>query len=554
MSAQPLPSPAAGWPAPDDGVDRGPARATPAPTTPPQRTYTTGETHDARHAVAAALVTGVVGDLLLRASAPGLGVPLATAIGLALLAWLARDRGRPLTVGASAVGALALVFALAVAWRDSPVLLLLNLGALVTTACALTALVRHGAALPLETAGPAVYARGALGTARAVTVDAPAVIRPALAATPARTRRVGLAFRIAGRGLLRALPALVVFGALLAQADGAFARLGDRMFGWNVDEVVAHVLCTAALAWGAAGYLHTALRPITRAEPSAMPAAPGGRGGRARAAEWGVALALVDALFVVFGVVQLGWLFGGRALVAAGEVTYADYARRGFFELVTVAALALPVALGGYGAGVRALGDAAEDSPALRRALRLAAGTLLACVGVVLVSAADRMRLYQHEYGLTELRFYAMALMGWLGVVGACAAATILRDRPAPFAFGTLLATWGWILALDVVNPDARIVAVNVARAGPRMTEGFDAQYVAGLSADAGPVVVEYLGATPPARDPRGCLLVQRLDEIAAAADKEGWSRWNRARGWVEQEVGRAKREGRWGKGCRGGD
>ena len=44
--------------------------------------------------------------------------------------------------------------------------------------------------------------------------------------------------------------------------------------------------------------------------------------------------------------VQFRYLFGGAALVQVSEtLTYAEYARRGFFELVAVAALLLPIML-----------------------------------------------------------------------------------------------------------------------------------------------------------------------------------------------------------------
>lgn len=520
------------------------ARGTPARRTPAR---------GALDAMGAALAVGVAGDLLLRAGAPAINVLLCTALGLALLGWLARGRGRPGTVGAVGVGALALAFAAAIAWRDSPTLLVLNAAALASTACALAAVVRHGPALPLESSGPSAYIRGAADTALAVAAGAPTLARPAAAAVSGQGRQVGAALGVGVRGAALAFPALVVFGTLLAAADGAFAQFAHVLVDWDAGAAIAHVLCTAFVAWAAAGYLHAALRPphdhAVAAASCARPFAPRRDG----AAEWCVALALVDLLFVAFGVVQLGWLFGGRALVASTSVSYAEYARRGFFELVAVAALALPVALGAYAAGVRRLGAAGARAPRLRRALRVGAGTLLGCVGVVLVSAADRMRLYQEAYGLTELRFYVMAFMAWLAVVGACAAATILRDRPAPFAFGTLVSAWAWVLALDAADPDVRIVGANATRAAAGRP--FDATYAAGLSADAVPGLLGYVAAAPPARgsDPvrtadeglQACFVVRRLDLVRRTAEGGDWRTWHVARWRAGRLVERAEQEGR---------
>ena len=524
-------------------------------------------------AVAAALALGVVSDLLLRAAPPAVNVPICTAFGLAVLAWLAHGLGRPLTVGAVAVGALALAFAGAMAWRDSTVLLLFNGAALASTACALVAMVRHGPALPLDSAGPGAYVRGAVDTAFDLAAGAPSVGRPAFAAVSGRARRVSTAIGIGLRGTAMALPALAVFGSLLVAADGAFARLATTLVDWNAATVVVHALWIGGGAWVAAGYLAAALRPAADAMPAdamlagAMPVPPltgddawavgrvAARGPRiGGAAEWCVALALVDVLFIVFGVVQLGWLFGGRALVASTSVTYAEYARRGFFELVTVAALALPVALGAYTAGVRRLDAAAAYAPRVRRALRVAAGTLLACVGIVLVSAADRMRLYQDAYGLTELRFYAAAFMGWIAVMAACATATVLRDRPAPFALGALTSTWLWVLALDAADPDARIVGANVERA--RAGRPFDAAYVAALSADAVPGLLAFLVTAPGTAAVRGgdpCTVVHALDNTRRAGDAADWRGWHVARARATRLLDRAERDGRiapWRAAC----
>src|SRR3546814_9714779 len=49
------------------------------------------------------------------------------------------------------------------------------------------------------------------------------------------------------------------------------------------------------------------------------------------------------ALFALFVVVQLRYLFGGEdAVQRSVDLTYAQYARRGFFELVTASLLLLP--------------------------------------------------------------------------------------------------------------------------------------------------------------------------------------------------------------------
>ena len=137
-----------------------------------------------------------------------------------------------------------------------------------------------------------------------------------------------------------------------------------------------------------------------------------------------------------------------------------------------------------------------EDARA-QRIFRLLAGTQVLLLFVVMASAVQRMRLYQNEYGLTELRLYTTAFMGWLAVVFLWFAATVLRGYRERFAFGALVAGFLLLAALHVLNPDALIVRTNVAlaQAGRR----FDASYAASLSADAVPALVAGLAKLSPA-------------------------------------------------------
>jgi hypothetical protein len=110
---------------------------------------------------------------------------------------------------------------------------------------------------------------------------------------------------------------------------------------------------------------------------------------------------------------------------------------------------------------------------------------------VVMVSALWRMYLYYEAFGLTELRLYTTAFMLWLGAVLSVFLVTALRNRRALFGSWTLATGFAAIVLLNAVNPDALIARVNIERmeAGER----FDPHYLAYLSADAAPVIVERL-------------------------------------------------------------
>jgi hypothetical protein len=85
----------------------------------------------------------------------------------------------------------------------------------------------------------------------------------------------------------------------------------------------------------------------------------------------------------------------------------------------------------------------------------------------------------------------------WVGVALGWFGWTVLRGRRARFGVGLLLLSAGWIAALNVMNPEAVVVRINLVRA----LEGhpFDAEYHATLSADAVPALVRAAERLPSA-------------------------------------------------------
>ena len=159
------------------------------------------------------------------------------------------------------------------------------------------------------------------------------------------------------------------------------------------------------------------------------------------------------------------------------------------------------------------------------RVFRVLAGTQIALLLVMMVSAVQRMRLYQREYGLTELRVYD-CFYGWLAAVFIWFAMTVLRGQRERFAFGAVVTGFLAIGALLAVNPDRLIARVNVeyATAG----RDFDAAYAASLSADAVP---ELIASLPRLNSSQRCALASRYyiaGRLPEAPDGVSWN-WSRA-------------------------
>ncbi|MCA9942753.1 MAG: DUF4173 domain-containing protein, partial [Anaerolineales bacterium] len=179
-------------------------------------------------------------------------------------------------------------------------------------------------------------------------------------------------------------------------------------------------------------------------------------------------------------------LFGGAANVTEAGYTFADYARRGFFELLTVAILTMLLVLGLNWLSQR-------ESKGQIRLFNGLGSVLVGLVLVMLVSAWRRMALYEAAFGYTELRLIVYVCMAWLALTLVWFLLTLWL-RPDRFAIGALLAVMGFVATLNFINPDAFIARQNLNRY--EQTGDLDAAYLASLSTDAVPQLVHGLSLT----------------------------------------------------------
>jgi hypothetical protein len=460
----------------------------------------------------AALGLGVLGDWLLRATPWGLNVFLWLLAGLALLGALARRQQIAVLGEGIWLGIPALMLALGLAWRDSATLRTLDVCGLLICLAVGAARTREGQVRLMGVFDyVADFFRTAFRTAFGVF---PLILQDVeWSAVP----RMGWLPRViaVGRGLLLVLPLLLLFGGLLMAADAVYSHLLSAALHIDTTALFSHLLLTGFLAWLTAGFGRALLlnTPPERAGETRKAVSPA-----LGVVETGTILGLLNLLFLSFVLVQLRYFFGGAAtLQATAGLTYAQYARSGFFELVWVAALVLPLLLGLH--WLQRPGDA--------RALRLfswQAAVQVALLFVIMASAVARMNLYQSEYGLTELRLYTTAFMGWLAVVFVWFIATVLRGQRERFAFGAAVAGFGLIVALHIVNPDATIIRANLLQAKKGHT--FDADYAVSLSADAVPQLTDALPTLPITA--QGTIAVSLLPHWSH--DQKDWRSWSWSR------------------------
>ncbi|HEY8199412.1 MAG TPA: DUF4153 domain-containing protein [Candidatus Limnocylindrales bacterium] len=489
----------------------------------------------ARRLLALAVITGLIAGSVIYGAALGADVPLLV-VALLAFSWLLRPADAALDLYDLWLPFMAVLLSGSVAVRADPVAAVLDsLAAIVLTALAAAAIggrpitrgAREGAAHLWQPIVEAIL----LGTAHAVR-------EARLEAGWTRNHVPGWAAPL-GRGLVLGVPLAIVFAVLFASADPIFSRGAADLLNFRIDlaDLPGRVLFTLAVAWFAGGLLSLAATAERRgATPvvagTADAAAPGpppeaaDSHRRLGVTEALVVLVAVDLVFGLFVGLQLAYLFGGLDTLAAVGLTYSEYARRGYFELVLAAMLAVLVIF-------------VVDKNLRHRAVAyigLALG-LAALTLAVLASAALRLSLYLAAYGWTELRLWvAISIIAMAALLLTTIAALIL-DRVRWLGRAVVVLGLVSLVSLSVVAPPAFVAARNIERAvDPRLVPpdgrvGLDAEYLAGLSDDAVPTLVRALPALPRADADRvRAILVKRRAELEADPSLDGPGAWNLGR------------------------
>jgi hypothetical protein len=456
-----------------------------------------------------ALTAAVLFDILFWKQALGISFFFWTAVLLLigyLLAWREQKRPSVLSWGLSL---LILGFAFVPAWRAEPFtrvisIILTLVGMLLLTATFLNGhwpfyrIVDHFTELFKALFG---------GLSGAILYGTRFRNPPAVGEEPAKVKgRKGWAIL---RGVLIAVPVVTLFTILLSAADPVFGdwirkvlnleRLPEYLFRlW-------YILMIGSFLVGI--YLH-AIYPRSEAKkPETMSAWMKPFLGWT---ETGIILGAVDILFITFVIIQIRYLFGGSANINETGYTFAEYARRGFGELVAVAVLSMMLYLGLNTISKR-------ETRGARLGFSAVSILLMANVLVMLVSSLQRLMLYEGAYGFSALRTYTHVFIYWLGALIVVAVVLELLRKSGRFALALMIAIVGFSATLAVMNVDGFIVQQNVKRAAAG--EELDFNYLQQLSADAVPAMVNtYLqpGMHTDVKEVLGSALACRTAELNA--------------------------------------
>ncbi len=269
-------------------------------------------------------------------------------------------------------------------------------------------------------------------------------------------------------GCLAGIPAVVYLGYLLADADAVFKMLIEEIVLDNLNlstlfSIALIISCSAIAVCCLMGSLASMSLPpqkeINRHNPLAAISFT----------------AMIALLYVFFCVIQVVYLFAGKGRLPE-EMTYSEYARQGFFQLLAVAVLNLIFVLNCF--------KYFHNHRVLTSLLTL----ISLCTYVMIASAVYRMLLYVGAYYLTFLRLFVLWFLGVLAILMLGVLISIFRPHFPLFRWCLTVITaaycgFAWCL------PDYQIARYNIAQEGGWITLDNVEYFTDYLSADAAPVL-----------------------------------------------------------------
>lgn len=263
-----------------------------------------------------------------------------------------------------------------------------------------------------------------------------------------------------------ALPLMTIIMALLVSADMIFSSLVDNVFGrFSFDNVISFGFMAIFVFFMS----YCSLKALCRDDNSDIDSLK-----NTSFADPFIGIiitGLISAIYLIFSSVQIFGLFLGKMSLPEG-VTYAEYAKKGFFQLMFVCFINLLIVL--------ICKSIFRKNPVLNTCLLI----ICASTGIMLASSAFKMYMYTAVYGLTRLRFTTFAGQITIGVLLLGIIISVLVPNFGLYRFGLITILCGYLL-LSFSHMDYWIVKYNVTR------NGFDELYVSSLSTDSVPAIRE---------------------------------------------------------------
>jgi hypothetical protein len=323
-------------------------------------------------------------------------------------------------------------------------------------------------------------------------------------------------------GLLLSVPLLFIVISLLMSADQLFGELLENVPNFfaelSLSQWIFRLIWMIALFVYLFGYVSGLIMP-TRYEWE--------KNGESQSQAKLIALDPIIAItvliavtlvYVLFVAVQFSYLFSAWDGELPSGTTYAEYARRGFFELLAVSIINFLLL-------ISTLPLFREGKSGLKRISKVVLSVLIGCTTVMLVSAFIRLQLYEQMYGYTYIRFLVHGFMIYMTILILVAGIRIWRSSFSLARYYIIISVVA-LVGINYIGMDRLIAQWNIERY--RQQDILDSDYLSELSSDAVPRLVKFAEAEPYYLES----IRVRYEVMQAEEDSRDWRsyNWSRAR------------------------
>lgn len=319
-------------------------------------------------------------------------------------------------------------------------------------------------------------------------------------------------------GLLASVPLLFLVIFLLSSADQIFdqtlqelPRFFERL---NLGELVFRGLLVVIVAAYIFGYTWGMLFPASKetditADPETRDAST------LDPVIMATLLSVINIVYILFVVIQFSYFFGGVESRLPEGITYAEYARKGFAELVVVTVINMSLLLS-------VMHFVKKQAGVMYPLIRALLSVLVGCTLVMLCSAYFRLSLYEEAYGFTYTRILVHAFMLYLLVLLLLAFYRIWRGRASLLKQYIIVSIAAYTI-INYIGIDALIAKNNIQRY--YLTGKIDLHYLDRLSYDAVPAWVRFEAEENNLNDLKQYYLARKRERLAS--DQDPWQSFN---------------------------
>lgn len=279
-------------------------------------------------------------------------------------------------------------------------------------------------------------------------------------------------------GLLISVPILIIILPLLSSADSVFGYYTSNFYTHfteiNIGDTLFDIIRIVVIALYLFGFFWSFRYSYNRdTKPRKV-------NGKLEPITALTVLIVINLVYLLFTVIQFSYLYGGETALPNG-FTYAEYARRGFFELVLVTIINFTIL-------IIATKYTKKENP-LKIVLNVIYTLLIAFTFNMLYSAHYKMSLYESAFGYTYLRIFVHFFLVLLFVLFLIVLGGIWFKK-IPVARLSIIAALSMYVFINFANVDSIIVKKNIERY--YSTKKIDIHYLYRLSYDTVPQVIKF--------------------------------------------------------------